>query len=116
MSKNTAHRWYYRLGNSNCHDFLWSGAISSAEKVTQAEIKRAICKREGLKRLPNHSVVVSASQMYSAKTAVAQARAALAGQSKATPVAVKPKVFENVGDAPITAADVQAMLKKFGLA
>jgi hypothetical protein len=37
------------------------------------------------------------------------------GVTRSTPIAVKPKVFENVGDAPITIEDVQAMLKKFGL-
>ena len=113
---NESSRWYYRLGNSECNEFLWTGAISSATKVTKAEIKRAICKRERLKRLPAHSVVVSQTQMSTAKQGIAAARDAMNGVTRSTPIAVKPKVFENVADAPITVEDVQAMLKKFGLA
>ena len=117
---NAANRWYYRLGNSGCNEFLWTGAISSARKVTKDEIKRAICKREGLSRLPAHSVVVSQSQMSRAKQAaqhaVTQAKHAMNGGGRSTPIAIKPKVFENVGDVPLTVEDVQAMLKKFGLA
>ena len=120
MSNDKSSRWLYRLGNSECNEFLWTGAISSTTKVTVSEIKRAICKREGLKRLPARSVVVSQKQMIAAKRAasdaIAQARDAMNGVRRSVPVAVKPKVFENVGDAPITVEDVQAMLKKFGLA
>jgi hypothetical protein len=117
---NESSRWYYRLGTSECNEFLWTGAISSAEKVTKAEIKRAICKQEGLKRLPAQSVVVSQTQMSAAKAgiskAISQARDSMNGVRPSTPIAIKPKIFANVADAPITAEDVQAMLKKFGLA
>jgi hypothetical protein len=113
---NANSRWYYRLGNSECNEFLWTGAISSATKVTKAEVTRAICKQEGLKRLPARSVVVSQTQIATCKAAVGQVRDAMNGVTRSTPIAVKPKVFENVGDAPITVEDVQAMLKKFGLA
>jgi hypothetical protein len=117
---NESTRWYYRLGNSGCNEFLWTGAISSATKVTKAEIKRAICKQEGFHRLPPNSVVVSQTQMTDAKrgiaAAISQARDAMNGVRPSTPIAIKPKVFENVADAPITAEDVRAMLKKFGLA
>jgi len=119
MSTNKSTRWFYRLGNSECNEFLWTGAISSTDKVTKSEVKRAICKQEGLKRLPARSVVISQPQMVAAKRmaseAVSQARDAMNGVRPSTPVAIAPKVFENVGDAPITVEDVRDMLKKFGL-
>jgi hypothetical protein len=110
---NESSRWLYRLGNSECNEFLWTGAITSNDKVEKADIKRAICKREGLKRLPAHNQMMTAKR--AASEAVSQARDAMNGVPRLTPIAVKPKVFENVADAPITVEDVQAMLKKFGL-
>ncbi len=111
-----ANRWYYRLGNSECNDFLWSGTITSTSKVDEAEVRRAICKRERLNRLPANTVVVSEKRMHGAKRAIATARSAMGGTTTRTkPVALKPKTFAEVGDAPITPADVAALLKKFGL-
>ena len=112
-------RWYYRLGNSECNEFLWTGAINAA-KITRAQVKTAIRKREGLERLPSETVVVSQKQMSAAKHAaqhaIASARDAMNGVTRSTPIALKPKVFANVGDLPMTVEDVQVMLKKFGLA
>ena len=111
MTEST--RWYYRLGNQDGHEFLWTGAVSVSEKITKAEARRVVAKRERVKRLPANTIVVSCAELSRRKWTEAKIRQATTGSAQPTPVAVAPKAFEDVGP---SMEDVQAMLKKYGLA
>ena len=111
MSEST--RWYYRLGNQDGHEFLWTGAITVSEKITKAEARRVVATRERVKRLPAHTVVVSCRELAQRKWTESKIRQATTKAKRATPVAVSAKTFEEVGP---SMEDIQAMLKKHGLA
>ena len=106
-------RWYYRLGNQQGHEFLWSGAISVSEKITKAEARRAVAQHESVKRLPANTVVVSCAELSQRKWSEAKIRQATTKSFTSTPVAVSAKTFEEVGP---SMDDIQALLKKHGLA
>lgn len=111
MTEST--RWYYRLGNQDGHEFLWSGAVTVNQKIDKAQARRVVAKHERLKRLPAHTVVVSCRELAQRKWTEAKIRQATTGSAQPTPVAVAPKAFEDVGP---SMDDIQAMLKKHGLA
>ena len=111
--KQDSTRWYYRLGNQDGHEFLWSGAITVNEKISKAQARRVVAKHEGVKRLPANTVVVSCHELHQRKWTEAKIRQVTSKATKATPVAVSFKAFEDVGP---SMDDIQAMLKKHGLA
>lgn len=111
MTEST--RWYYRLGNQDGHEFLWTGAITCTEKITKAEARRAVAKKERVKRLPANTIVVSCRELSRRKWTESKIRQATTGSVKSQPVAVAPKAFEDVGP---SMDEIQDMLKKLGLA
>ncbi len=111
MTEST--RWYYRLGNQDGHEFLWSGAITVTDKISKAQARRAVAKRERVKRLPANTIVVSSRELSQRKWTEAKIRQATTKAARPTPVAVAPKAFEDVGP---SMDEIQAMLKKLGLA
>ncbi len=106
-------RWYYRLGNQEGSDFLWSGAITVNERISKAQARRVVAKHEGVKRLPANTIVVSCRELSQRKWSESKIRQATAKATRATPVAVPAKAFEDVGP---SMDEIQAMLKKHGLA
>jgi len=111
MTEST--RWYYRLGNTDANEFLWSGAITINDKITKAQARRLVAKRERCKRLPANTVVVSCKELAKKRWCEAKIRQATEKTAKAKPIAVAPKMFDEVGP---SMEDIQAMLKKHGLA
>ena len=111
MTEST--RWYYRLGNQDAHEFLWTGAITVTDKITKAEARRVVAKRERVKRLPANTIVVSCAELSRRKWTESKIRQATTKAKRATPVAIAPKAFEDVGP---SMDEVQALLKKHGLA
>ena len=111
MTEST--RWYYRLGNQDGHEFLWTGAITCSDKITKAEARRAVAKKERVKRLPANTIVVSGRELARRKWSEAKIKQATEKRARVTPVAVAPKAFEDVGP---SMDEIQAMLKKHGLA
>ena len=110
MTEST--RWYYRLGNQDGLEFLWSGAVTVNHKITKAEARSVVAKHEGMKRLPARTIVVSCAELAQRKWSESKIRQATTGSVRATPVAVAPKAFEDVGP---SMDEIQAMLKKHGL-
>ena len=56
--------WYYRLGNHDNQDgFIWSGKISTSMKVSTSQARELIRKREGFKRLPARTIVLSVEDL-----------------------------------------------------
>ena len=108
-----ASRWYYRLGNQDGHEFLWTGAITVTGKITKADARRAVAKRERVKRLPANTIVVSSQELIRCQWTESKIRQVTAKAPKASPIAIAPKAFEDVGP---SMEDIQAMLKKHGLA
>ena len=110
MTEST--RWYYRLGTSTAHDFLWSGAVSVTEKISKAQARRIVAKHEGMTRLPANTVVVSCRELAQRKWSESKIKQATTGSARSVPVAVPAKAFEDVGP---SMDEIQAMLKKHGL-
>ena len=108
-----ATRWYYRLGNQEGNEFLWTGAVTVSEKITKAQARQVVAKQNRLKRLPAHTIVVSERELSQRKWCEAKIRQATAKASRATPIAVAPKSFEEL---PPSMEQIQNMLKKLGLA
>ena len=105
-------RWYYRLGNQEGNEFLWSGAITVNHKIDKAEARRVVAKSHRLQRLPANTIVVSERELHQRKWSESKIRQATAKAPKAYPAAVPAKAFEDVGP---SMDEIQAMLKKLGL-
>ena len=65
MSSST--NWYYRLGTDGDNTFLWTGSIVSAVKVTKAQVREAIRRKERLTRLPSRTIIMSQRELCEQK-------------------------------------------------
>jgi len=64
-----SNQWYYRMGDHDAADgFIWSGQINTGSlKVTSAQARELVRLREGLKRLPARTIVLSVENLKGTK-------------------------------------------------
>jgi len=115
MKTPKATRIHYRLADDplNGHS-LWSGAVTVWRKVTAVQARKLVADALHVKRLPANTLVVTNHDLEAGQWTEAEIRAEttkVASADKKTR-----KEFVDVADVPLTAEDVQDMLKKFGLA
>lgn len=109
--KNMATTFYYRLPSDNDIDcLLWTGRVSAKNK-TKAAGSAAVRAAMGVDTLPRNALVISEHELTSGQWTEQSIRAATLPGSKATK-----QYAPTVADVPKSFDDVQAMLKKFGLA
>ncbi len=108
-------RIHYRLADdpNNTHA-LWSGAVTVDRKVTKAEARAAVAKHLRRERLPERTLVLTDRELAKGEWTEAEIRAETT--KKADAPTVKRKKAVTVADVPLNMDDVQAMMKKFGLA
>ena len=108
-------RIHYRLADdpNNTHA-LWSGAITVRGAVDKAQARAAVAKHLRRERLPERTLVLTARDLETGAWTEAEIRAETT--KKAAAPTVKRKRAVTVADVPLNMDDVQAMLKKFGLA
>ena len=115
MKTPKATRIHYRLADDVNNDHaLWSGGVTVWRKVTKPEARAEVAKALRVDRLPAHTLVLTDRELESGNWTEAEIRAETTKEAATT--RRKRKEFVNVGDVPLTAEDVQDMLKKFGLA
>ena len=106
-----ATRFYYRLADDANNDkALWTGAVSVKADATKADAREAIRETLCVTRLPANTLVLSSRELEHGDWTEAEIRAETVHQPRAPR---KVKAFEDV---PESFDDVQALLKKFGLA
>ena len=108
-------RIHYRLADDpNTDHALWSGAVTVDGKPTRTEARREVAKHLRVERLPARTLVLSDRDLESGEWTADEIRAETCEQTDAPTMKRKaPVAFEDV---PPSMDDVQAMLKKYGLA
>lgn len=108
-------RIHFRLADdANNEHALWSGAITVEHKVSRSQARRAVAKHLGVKLLPARTLVLSDHDLESGQWTADEIRAET-DMVTAAPT-MKRKRAVSVADVPLNMDDVQAMMKKFGLA
>ncbi len=108
-------RIHYRLADDqNNGHALWSGALTVENKLSRAQARRVVAKHLRVKALPARTLVLSDHDLESGHWTEAEIRAETTKQADAP--TVKRKRAVSVADVPLNMDDVQAMMKKFGLA
>jgi hypothetical protein len=103
--------FYYRLPSDNDVDcILWSGRVSTDSKTHAAGVT-AVREAIGADTLPKNTLVVSEHELSSGQWGQQRIREATLPTRKASK-----KYAKTVADVPTSFDEVQAMLKKFGLA
>ena len=103
--------FYYRLATDNDNNFLlWSGRATATTK-THASGVQAVRDILMVKKLPKNTLVVSEHELQSGNWSKQRIKEATLPTRKAPKSYAKP-----VADVPASFDDVQAMMKKFGLA
>ncbi len=103
--------FYYRLATDNNNNFLlWSGRATATTKA-HADGVQAVRDSLMVKKLPKNTLVVSEHELQSGQWSAQRIKEATLPRRKA------PKVYaKTVADVPASFDDVQAMMKKLGLA
>jgi len=103
--------FYYRLATDNDNNFLlWSGRTTATTKA-HADGVQAVRDSLMVKKLPKNTLVVSEHELQSGQWSTQRIKEATLPRRKA------PKVYaKTVADVPTSFDDVQAMMKKLGLA
>ncbi len=103
--------FYYRLPSDNDIDcLLWTGRVSADGKAHLDGVQ-AVRDKVGVKKLPKNTLVVSERELSTGAWSAIRIREATLPTRKA------PKQYAaTVADVPKSFDDVQAMLKKLGLA
>ena len=110
-------RIHYRLANDpNNEHALWTGAISTPSKVTSAEARRAVAKHLRVEKLPARTLVLTDRELESGEWTADEIRAETCVQTVAPSMKRKVKAPVAFEDVLPSMDDVQAMLKKYGLA
>jgi len=108
-------RIHFRLADDeNNGHALWSGAITVEGKLSRADARRAVAKHLRVTTLPARTLVLSDHDLESGTWTEAEIRAETTQQAEAQ--THKRKKAVSVADVPLNMDDVQAMMKKFGLA
>ncbi len=108
-------RIHFRLADdpNNAHA-LWSGAITVENKLSRAQARRAVAKHLRVEVLPVRTLVLSDHDLESGQWTAEEIRAETSKQADAPTMKRKKRV--SLADVPLNMDDVQAMMKKFGLA
>ncbi len=107
-------RIHFRLADdpNNAHA-LWSGAITVKSRLSRAQARRVVAKHLRVESLPARTLVLSDHDLESGTWTEAEIRAETTKRAEAP--TMKRKVV-SLADVPLSMDDVQAMMKKFGLA
>ena len=110
-----ATRFYYRLPSDLNNDHaLWSGAFSTSRNVSKTQARVLLAKKLGRQKLEPQTLVVSGQDLERGSWTADEIRAETSPMAKA-PRKLK-RVAKSIHDVPTSFDEVQAMLKKFGLA
>ena len=108
-------RIHFRLADDqNNGHALWSGALTVKNKLSRAQARRVVAKHLGVKTLPARTLVLSDHDLEKGNWTADEIRAET-DKATAAPT-MKRKRAVCVADVPLNMDDVQAMMKKFGLA
>ena len=108
-------RIHYRLADDqNNGHALWTGALTVENKLSRAQARRVVAKHLRVKSLPPRTLVLSDHDLESGTWTEAEIRAETTKKAEAP--TVKRRKVVNISDVPLNMDDVQAMMKKFGLA
>ena len=108
-------RIHFRLADDqNNGHALWSGAITVDNKLSRAQARRVVAKHLGVKTLPARTLVLSDHDLEKGNWTADEIRAETTKRADAP--TMKRKRAVSLADVPLNMDDVQAMMKKFGLA
>ena len=108
-------RIHFRLSDdANNEHALWSGALTVKNKLSRAQARRAVAKHLRVESLPPRTLVLSDHDLESGQWTADEIRAETCKKTAAP--TMKRKRVVSVHDVPLNMDDVQAMMKKFGLA
>jgi len=108
-------RIHFRLADDqNNGHALWSGAITVDNKLSRAQARRVVAKHLGVKTLPTRTLVLSDHDLEKGNWTADEIRAETDKVTDAP--TMKRKKHVSLADVPLNMDDVQAMMKKFGLA
>ena len=108
-------RIHYRLANdANNGHALWSGAITVKHNLSRPQARKVVAKHLGVKALPPRTLVLSDHDLKTGQWSADEIRAETTERASVDRTSRKKTV--TVADVPLSMDDVQAMMKKFGLA
>ena len=106
-------RYYYRLEDDPNNDLaLWSGSVTINRAVSKAQARRLVAKSLGFSTLPARTVLLSSEELESGSWDSERIRNGAPKPKKAK----RASRAKTVADVPLSFDDVQAMMKKYGLA
>ena len=110
-----SNRIFFRLSDDlNSDHALWTGAITTPKKLSLAMARRAVAKHLRMDRLPERTLVLTDAEL--AKGAWTEDEIRAETTKTAAAPSMKRKKHVSLADVPLNMDDVQAMMKKFGLA
>ena len=112
--QNMATQFYYRLPSDTNSDLaLWSGSFSTHHSINKTQARVLLAKKLRLKRLEAQTLIVSRDELERGSWTADEIRAETCERSK--PKRVK-RVAKTIADVPTSFDEVQALMKRLGLA